>query len=200
MSYDDMMGLEFGEYGGLGEWIDMEMMKDTFIAGGAGAGAALLVSWGLRELTDKVDFMKREDPNMQKVQNGAIQFLLGIGGGTALMQVGGPGARSAAMGVTVLLSGLGIVNMLNGLVFKDKPLGLSALPEDMELSGGDASLLSGYGGPMEALAALEATSVSSAPGAFQGFADPTVTPEALMGTMVQEESLGGLAAYAPYLS
>lgn len=197
MAYDDMMGLEFGEYGGLSEWIDMEMVKDTAIAAGAGAGALFLTSWGLRELTDKVEFMKRETPDGQKIQNGIIQFVLGVAGGGALTHFGGEGARSAALGVTVALAAMGVVNVANGLL-KDKAMSLSALPEDMELQ--DSSLLSGYGGSMAALAALEATSVSAAPGAFQGFADPSVTPEALMGTMVQEESLGGLAAYAPYLS
>jgi hypothetical protein len=58
-----------------------------------------------------------------------------------------------------------------------------------------------YGGGdmgMAALAALETTGVTSAPGAFQGFADPTVTPEALFGlegTVVQQETLGGYNAY-----
>ena len=53
---------------------------------------------------------------------------------------------------------------------------------------------------MAALAALETTSVESAPGAFSGFAAPTVTPEQLMGfdaAIVQQETLGG---YAPWLS
>lgn len=192
MSYDDMMGLEFGEYGGLGALVDTEMLKDTAIASVAGVAVAAGAGWAIQQLTEKVDFLKREDPGMQKVQTGAIQFALGIGAGTLAMRYGA--SQPMALGATIVLGGLGVLNIWNGLVAKDKPLSLSAMPEDMELS-------EGYdGSSMEALAALEATNVSAAPGAFQGFADPTVTPEALMGTVVQEESLGSLGAYAPYLA
>jgi hypothetical protein len=70
------------------------------------------------------------------------------------------------------------------------------------LGEGDDYMSYGDDDGMAALAALETTGVTSAPGAFQGFADPSVTPEALMGlqgTVVQQETLGGLEAYAPYL-
>lgn len=192
MSYDDMMGLEFGEYGGLGALVDTEMLKDTAIASVAGVAVAAGAGWAIQQLTEKVDFLKREDPAMQKVQTGALQFALGIGAGTLAMRYGA--SQPMALGATIVLGGLGVLNIWNGLVAKDKPLSLSAMPEDMELAAGYD------GSSMEALAALEATNVSAAPGAFQGFADPTVTPEALMGTVVQEESLGSLGAYAPYLA
>jgi hypothetical protein len=191
--YDDMMGLE---YGGLAEWIDMEMIKSTLIAASAGGAALLATSKVIQYATDKVDFLKRADANMQKVQNGVIQVVVGMAGGSALYRV----SREASMGVIAGLGAVGVANIINGLVFKDKPISLGALPEEMELSAADTSLLSQYGEGMEALAALEATGVSTAPGAFQGFADPTVTNEALMGfngTVVQQETLGG---YAPYLS
>lgn len=191
MMDDDMMGLEFGEYGGLGEWIDWQTFQDTLLAGAAGVAAGAATGWVLQQVSDKVDFLKRDDPNMQKVQNGAIQVAMGILAGGMAYRYGLP--QQAAMGATVGLATLGVLNIWNGLVAKDKPLTLSALPEDMELS----SMGDDYGSSMEALAALETTGVTMAPGAFQGFADPTVTPEALMGTVVQEESLG---AYAPYLA
>jgi len=53
---------------------------------------------------------------------------------------------------------------------------------------------------MSALAQLEATSVQAAPGAFQGFAGPTVTPEALMGFGAAETQTEHLGEYAPYLA
>ena len=54
-------------------------------------------------------------------------------------------------------------------------------------------------GGMHALAMLEATNVNAAPGAFNGFAGPTVTPEQLMGfeaAVTQTETLG--EGYMPY--
>jgi hypothetical protein len=174
----------------------MEMIKDTLLASAAGGGALLLTSYGIQMATDKFAFLKRDDANMQKVQNGGIQIVVGMLAGSAMYKY----SREASMGIIAGLGAVGVANILNGLVFKDKPVSLGALPEEMELSSlsaGDSSLLSQYDDSMGALAALEATGVSTAPGAFQGLADPTVTSESLMGTMVQQETLG---SYAPYLA
>ncbi len=78
--------------------------------------------------------------------------------------------------------------------FKDKEGNVSqlvgtpfgVLPEDLELDGADEAMMQ-YGDAATALSALERTDVNVTPGAFQ---EPTVTPEALMGTVVQQETLG----------
>lgn len=181
MQYDDMDGLEYGDLGG---FIDMEMLKDTLVAGIAGGGALMLTSYVNNMLVEKVDFLQRDDENMQKVQTGAVQVVVGLVAGRAMLDY----SREAAMGIIGGLAAVGVANIVNGFL-KDKAIPFSGMD--------DESLLSDYGDGMEALAALETTGVTTAPGAFQGLGDPTVTPEALMGTVVQQETLGG---YAPYLS
>ena len=51
-SYDDMMGLEFGEYEG---FINAEMVKEALISSSAGGGAILLTTWGMTMLSEKLD-------------------------------------------------------------------------------------------------------------------------------------------------
>jgi hypothetical protein len=193
---DDMMGLE---YGGLGAWLDTEVLvptaMDTLIMGAGGAAAGIGLSMALEAVQSKVDFLKRDSEMGQRIQTAGIQLVVGSLAAMYSMQAGSPNMEKVAMGAAVSLGTLAAINLWNAIIAKDKPIALSALPEDMELSG-DMD----YSNSMEALAALEATNVSAAPGAFQGFGDPTVTPEALMGfygTVTQEETLG---AYAPYLS
>jgi hypothetical protein len=191
-----MMGLE---YGGLGAWLDTEVLvptaMDTLIMGAGGAAAGIGLSMALEAVQSKVDFLKRDSEMGQRIQTAGIQLVVGSLAAMYSMQAGSPNMEKVAMGAAVSLGTLAAINLWNAIIAKDKPISLSALPEDMELSG-DMD----YSNSMEALAALEATNVSAAPGAFQGFGDPTVTPEALMGfygTVTQEETLG---AYAPYLS
>ena len=196
MDYD-MEGLEFGEYGGLGEWINERMIKDTFVASTAGAVTLLAGTYGIDMLMRKVDFLNPADADNKRRVKGLMQIVLGVvaGGLVYRMGDGTPDTRvyeTAAMGVTGGLGAVGMANILNTFLGANA-VSLEALP-------GEASLLSAYSDDFDgvaALSALEATGVSSSPGAFAQFADPSVTNEALMGTIVQQEELG---AYQPYLA
>jgi len=191
MDYD-MEGLEFGEYGGLGSWIDMEMVKDALIASGAGAATLLAGTYGVDMLMSKVDFLNPADPDNKRRVKGLLQIVLGIAVGSQVYDANDRMRSAASMGIIGGLGSVGMANILNTFLGTNA-VSLEALP-------GEASLLSAYSDDFDgvaALSALEATGVSSSPGAFAQFADPSVTNEALMGTIVQQEELG---AYQPYLA
>ena len=196
--YDDMMGLEFGDYEGLDQFLNAEMIKEALLASVAGGGAILLTSYGVRKAVEKIDFINQiQDPLAKAAVTSAIAFFAGLAGGRMLYEYN----REAAMGVIGGVGGIAMANLIDAAIAKftgNERMGIG-------LGDGDESLLSAYNDQegMEALASLEATGVTSAPGAFQGFADSSVTPEALMGlqgTIVQQETLGDMGAYAPYLS
>ncbi len=196
-AYDDMMGLEFGDYEGMdGILPDAEQIKDALLAGTAGGGAILLTSWGVKMLNEKVDLLSKiENPLLRSAVVSGVALVAGLMAGKATYDYN----RDAAIGIVGGVSGLAMANLLDTAIATftgNERMGISLGEHD------DESLLAGYGDDagMEALAALETTGVSTAPGAFQGLMDPSVTPEALMGldgTVVQEETLGN---YAPYLS
>lgn len=196
MAYDDMMGLEFGAYGdGMEQFLDVEMLKEAAIAGGMGGGAILLTSWGVQKAMTEIEFLSSiENPLAKAAVASGLAFAASIVGGRMMYEYN----REGAMGIVGGVGGMAFANLIDAAIaqFTGK--------ERMGIGLGDAdeSLLAGYDDVdgMEALAALETTGVSTAPGAFQGLADPSVTPEALMGldgTVVQQENLGD---YAPYLS
>lgn len=193
MAYDDMMGLEFGDYEGMEGLFDPEMLKEAVLAGSAGGGAMLLTAYGVRELTARVDMIGNiENPLAKAAVTSGIAFIVGIAAGRGMYEYN----REAAMGIVGGVGGMAMANLIDAAISQFRGT------ERMGIGLGDAdeSLLAGYDDVdgTEALAALETTGVSTAPGAFQGLADPTVTPEALMGldgTVVQEESLGGYNAY-----
>lgn len=183
MEYDDMMGLEFGEFGA---FLDGETVKRALMASASGGTAMLAGSWAMKKLVG-MEWMPQFVKDNSKVVTGIGLIALGVVGGQWLYSR----SPEASMGVMGGLGALGVARIINNF------LGDNSVP----LEGGDRdeSLLSDYNG-MNALAALETTSVQEAAGAF---GDPTVTPEALMGfngfdgTVVQSETLG---SYAPYLS
>jgi len=192
-AYDDMMGLEFGEYEGMGGLFDAEMLKEALIASTAGGGAILLTVYGVKKLSEKMDLASKiTNPILLSAVTSGLTLMIGVAAGKQLYEYN----REAAMGVAAGLGGIAMANFIDAVIAKmtGNPRMLNTLGE------GDS-----YGGNMDgmaALAALETTGVTSAPGAFQGFADPTVTPEALMGfdgTVVQQETLGELG-YNGYLS
>lgn len=196
--YDDMMGLEFGDYEGLDQFLNAEMIKEALLASVAGGGAILLTTYGVRKAVEKIGFINQiQDPLAKAAVTSGLAFIVGLAGGRMLYEYN----REAAMGVIGGVGGIAMANLIDAAIAKftgNERMGIG-------LGDGDESLLSAYSDQegMEALAALESTGVTSAPGAFQGFADPSVTPEALMGlqgTIVQEETLGDMGAYAPYLS
>jgi hypothetical protein len=201
-AYDDMMGLEFGDYEMEGILPDAQQIKDALLAGSAGGGAILLTSWGVKKLNEKVQFLSKiEHPLLRSAVTSGIALMAGLIGGKMVFEYN----RDAAIGIVGGVSGLAMANLLDTAIAQftgNERMGISLGEND------DESLLSGYGDDsgMAALAALEATGVSTAPGAFQGFSDPSVTPEALMGfsglegTVVQQETLGDMENYAPYLS
>lgn len=187
--YDDMMGLEFG---GLGSYLDGQMVKDALVASSAGGVAVLAGALALNKLIG-MDWMPQMLKDNRKVVKGVGMLALGVVGGKMLYD---RGHMQASMGVLGGMGAVGFANILNVIIEKVSPGNSVPLEGD---DAGDQSLLSNYDN-MAALASLEATSVQEAAGAFSGFADPTVTPEQLMGfdgTVVQSETLGG---YAPYLS
>lgn len=200
MDYDSMEGLEYGDggtYGGLFDFImDAEMRTQALTVAVAGGAGILAGTYGVNWLMDNVEFLKPADATNEPYVRSGLQLGIGLIAGGALYSYaqangGDPMMSSAAMGVLGGLSALAVANVLNGMLGANKVSGLTGVPED------DSSLLSEYSDEFDgvaALSALEATGVSTAAGAF---ADPSVTNEALMGTMVQQEDLG---AYQPYMA
>jgi hypothetical protein len=186
MRYDDMAGLDMYD-DGMEQFYSPSMVRDSLVAASAGAGAILLASW----ITPKLPAPETWEPQNQSRMRAAIATLGGILVGRGLWDYN----RDAAMAVMGGVAGLGLAQLVDSYfeisILDGNPLG--TLPEDIELSAYDQD-------GMGALHALETTGVTTAPGAFQGFADPTVTPEALMGfdgTVVQQETLG---QYNPYMA
>jgi len=194
-NYDDLMGLDMYD-DGMSEFVNMEMLKESVIAAGSSAAAIMLATWGLPKLAKAIVPDAWSEPAKHRTY-AALQIIAGLGVGRGLWNYN----RDAAMAVIGGVAGLGIAHLVD--TFFDADLGprfqLGAYPDDDTLSAGDATLLSAYGSDNgQALAALEATNIRSAPGAFQGFAAPVVSNEALMGAVVQQETLG--AMYNPYLA
>ena len=188
MSYEDMSGLEFGDFG---SFLDGQMVKDALVASAAGGVAVLAGAAALNKLLG-MEWMPQMIKDNRKVVKGVGLIALGVVGGRMLYDRN----REASMGVLGGMGALGMANLLNAAIDKLSPGNAVSLEGD---DSQDESLLSNYDN-MAALASLEATSVQESAGAFSGFSDPTVTPEQLMGfegTVVQSETLGG---YPPYLS
>ncbi len=189
MAYDDM-DLDAYDMGEM--WYTGDQVRDSAIAAAAGGGAILLTAWAMPKLPAPEGWTPKAQSRMR-----AGLAILGAGlVGRGLWDVN----RDAAMAVMGGVGGLGIAQLVDSYfdisILDGNPLG--TLPEDIELSAGDEALLEAYDNDaMGAMAALETPGVTEAPGAF---ADPTVTPEALMGfdgTVVQSETLG---EYLPYMS
>lgn len=190
-AYDDMMGLEFGEYGMLDGLFDPEMLKEAIIASSAGGGAILLATWGIKNLSSKVGLDKITNPLLRKGVVSAVTLLAGLAAGRQVMRY------NANVGIGIA-SGVGALAMAS---FLDAAFSQLTGSAPMLAGIGDDDGMNSYDDGMSALAALETANVDSNPGAFSGFADPTVTPEMLMGlggldaSVVQQETLGG---YAPW--
>jgi hypothetical protein len=187
-AYDDMMGLEFGDYGMLDGLFDPEMLKEALIASSAGGGAILLATWGIKNLGSKVGLDKIASPLLRTAVVSGVTMLAGLAAGRQIMRYN----QNVGIGVA---SGVGALAMANLL---DAALSQMTGSARMFTALGEGEGYEGYDDGMSALAALETTNVESAPGAFSGFSDPTVTPEMLMGldaAVVQQETLGG---YAPW--
>lgn len=182
MDYDSMEGLEFGgAYGGLLDFVNQEMLMQALTVAAAGGGAILVGTYGVDWLMSNVEMLNPADPTNKLLVKSGLQIGVGLLAGGMVYQY----SEQAAMGVVAGLGALAVANLVNGLLLKDKAVPLA------ELSAGAYS--DDFDG-IAALSALEATGVSTAAGAF---ADPSVTNEALMGTIVQSEELG---AYQPYLA
>jgi hypothetical protein len=192
-AYDDMMGLEFGDME-LGEGLlDPEYIREALMSSTAGGGAMLLTSWGVKTLSENVELINGiQNPLLKAATVSTIAFLGGVMGSSALFEYN----RPAAVGVMGGVGGMAVAHLLDAMIAQFT----GSAKMGIGLGEGDDY---SYDEGMAALAALETTGVTSAPGAFHGLADPTVTPEALMGldgTTVQQETLGELSAYQGYLS
>jgi hypothetical protein len=195
-AYDDMMGLEFADYEGL-DFMNPEMIKEALLAATAGGGALLATAWGVKKLGTQFDLASKiPNPLIRSAVTAGATFLAGLVGGRMLYEYN----REAAMGVVGGVGALAMASFIDTAIAQatgNAPMGVALADVHDEYSP------TSYSDGMAALAALETTGVTSAPGAFQGFSDPTVSTESLMGlqgTVVQQETLGGLEAYAPYLS
>jgi hypothetical protein len=183
--YDDLYGLDMYD---MGQWLTPSMVQESLIAAAAGAGSILLASWVSPMLPVPKEW--EGTPNQHRLRAAVAAV-----GGLLVGRLMWDWNRDAAMAVIGGVGGLGLAQLIDSF-FKPELVGypLGTLPEDVELSEGDEALLSAYDyDQSQALAALGTTGVTSAPSAF---ADPTVTPEALMGTVVQQETLG----YNPYMA
>ena len=189
-AYDDMMGLEFGDYEGLSAILDPELLKEALIASTAGGGAILLTTWGVKQLASKLGIDSIQNPLLKTAVVSGGTFLLGLLAGRQVMKYN----PNAGIGIVGGIGGIALANFLDASLSQmtGSPRMFSALGEGDMLTGDDG---------MAALAALETTGVDTNPGAFRGLADPTVTPEQLMGfeaAVTQMETLG--AGYAPFLA
>lgn len=196
-AYDDMMGLEFGDYEGMEQFLNAEMLREALIASTAGGGAILLSAWAAKQVSEATNLSTMiENPLLRSAVLSGGTLLLGVIAGRSLFEYN----REAAMGIVGGVGGFAMA------AFIETALAQMTGQEKLQVAslGEGDDYMTSYGNEgMEALAALETTGVTSAPGAFQGVGDPSVTPEALFGlegTVVQQETLGGMGAYAPYLS
>lgn len=191
--YDDMMGLEFGEYGGLSDIFNTQLLKEAFVASTAGGGAILGATWGVKKLADLLGMEKISDPLLRSSVTSAMTFFIGVASGRMLYDYN----REAAIGVVGGLGGLAMANFLDALI--SKMTGSARMLTALGENDYSPTMYSDDG--MRALAALEATSVQATAPAFQGLAGPVVTGERLMGleaAVVQSETLGDV--YPAYLS
>jgi hypothetical protein len=183
-------------YDDLEAFVSPEMIRDSFWAAAAGAGGILVATWLNPMLKGTLPDSWDEETKHRVLAGTAL-----VGGalvGRALWDYN----RDWAMAVVGGVGGLALAQLID--TFFDRSLlggnPLGAMPEDIELSASDEALLEAYDPDqqlaMNSMEGLGTTGVTMAPGAF---ADPTVTPEALMGfngTVVQAESLG----YNPYMA
>jgi hypothetical protein len=188
-AYDDVMGLEFGDMSDIDGLLNPEMLKEALIASTAGGAAILLAGYGIKKATTAVGLeTKITNPVLRAAVVSAVTMLGGVAIGRGLYDYN----REAAIGIVGSLGGIAMASFLDTVIAQvtGNARLMPGLGED------DGSSYDSDG--TAALAMLEATNVSAAPGAFNGLADPTVTQEQLMGfesTMVEQETLGGYNAY-----
>jgi hypothetical protein len=201
-NYDDLMGLDMYDEG-MGEMYNAQSAQEDAIAAGSSAIAILLGAWAMPKMPAPKDWT----PENQHRMRAALAVLAGIVGSRMLIRYGN---RDAAMAVLGGVGGLGIAQLVDSYLTPDKdgkrlltigtPFGeYGAYPDAGALSAGDEALLTAYSRDTGTLSALELTNVAAARGAFAGFAGPVVTNEALMGAVVQAETLGD-GGYNAYLS
>lgn len=195
-NYDDMMGLDFGDFDAI---FPPGFIADAAKLGGIAGVSMMGLSYGLTKLGEYGSSYMPTDPSMKSRVMSGVAIAAGLLGSAYLIKRGNEPLAYTVLGAT---AGIGIASLLGSFLPAEyntvgKPLGV--LPEEMGLNGSspDAALLAQY--DQYAMNGLGATGVAVSGPAFQGFADPTVTPERLQGfasPMVQEETLG----YQPWLA
>jgi hypothetical protein len=185
-NYDDLMGLDMYDEGGMGEFVNGEMLKEAFIAAGASAGAIVVATWVLPKVAN-MDFFKSYEPKNRSKIMGALGLLGGLLGGRALWNYN----RDAAMAVIGGVGGLGLAQLIDSFLDMDLLHGapLGDMPSEDTLSAYD-----NYN--TNALSQLERTNINESAGAFSGLASPQIYNQPLMGTVVNDQTLG----YNPYMS
>lgn len=189
-AYDDIMGLEFGDYEGFADGLfNPEVLKQALIATSAGGAAALATVWGMKQLAGKVGIDKIENPLLRTAVVSGAGLLVGLFAGRQVMKTN----MNIGIGISAGVGALAMANLIDAAYsqFMGTPRLTAAL--------GDTDYMSGADG-MSALAALEATNVDAQPGAFSGFADPTVTNEQLMGLEAATVQMETLGQYGPWMS
>lgn len=194
--YDDMMGLDFGDFDAI---FPPGFLGEALKIGGVAGVSVMGLSYGLTKLGEYgATYMPADAAMKSRVMSG-VAVAVGLLGSAYLIKRGNEPLGYAVLGAT---TGIGLASLVGSFLPAEyntvgKPLGV--LPEEMGLNGSspDAALLAQY--DQYAMNGLGATGVAVSGPAFQGFSDPTVTPERLQGfasPMVQEETLG----YQPWLA
>lgn len=174
--YDDLAGLEFGEFD---EIINMQMLQEMGLSGLAGAGAILITTYGAQYLAKKAPFLE-----MKPVNRARALSVVAVVGGVAASRGLYNYQREASLGVAGGVIGLALANFV-GTFFEANPLGAPL----GEATDGDGSMLADY--DYSTINGLAEANVETGDPAFQRLG------ASLQGAVVNQESLQG---YAPYLS
>jgi len=173
--YDDLAGLEFGEFD---EIINLQMLQEMGLSGVAGAGAILGTTLGAQYVA-KLSFFANMQPVNRSRALSVAAALVGVAASRGLYNLN----RDAAMGVAGGVIGLSLANLV-GTFFTANPLG-TPLGE----SDDDGTMLADY--DYSTINGLAEANVETGDPAFSRLGP------SLQGAVVNQESLQG---YAPYLS
>ena len=174
--YDDLAGLEFGEFD---EIINMQMLQEMGLSGLAGAGAIIATTLGAQRVAKLSIFANMTPVNRARALS-AVAVAVGVGASRGLYNVN----RDAAMGVAGGVIGLGLANLV-GTFFTANPLGAPL----GEMTDDDGTMLADY--DYSTINGLAEANVEQHDPAFSRLGP------SLQGAVVNQESLQG---YAPYLS
>lgn len=145
MRYDEMMGLESYGGGGLGAWMDGQMLKEHLMAGAVGGGGILVVSsllnYANRWQPTTGMFAASTDggPANWKRAKAALAAVIGVLGGRAMYDRN----RDAAMAFVGGVTGMGLASLVASWIpaGSDGTVYVKANLEGGHLSGADLRAL-----------------------------------------------------------